>query len=184
MKTCVSRCVSRANSCFCYSWSSCRNPSAPSVSWWRKGQAFRSHGRRTWHYTSRGPNTPPSPRPPSAPHRLWTRTAAPPSRHSWYWSKTRAAARLGSVPKHYALLGFSEGVCACLQDNMERASQCRLAKVALCSNSQNIWDLLGAQGMHEVRTVHSNVLLNIFKQKAYFKCPPPAQGWQKLQWRW
>lgn len=129
-----------------YSWclvsGSRLNYLLPSVSWWHKGRAFQILGRRTWRCTSPGLNTPPSPRPPPAPHRLWTHTATPPSRHSWYWSAQQQTAERSEGISQQCALYFTAHKCLYSQDDMEGASQSCLAKVAFCSHSQYIRDLL------------------------------------------
>lgn len=126
------------------SWAfSCR---LPSVSWWRKGRAFQNPEQRTWRCTIPEPNTLPSPRLLPAPRRLWTHTAAPPSRRSWYWPEQHKRQK-GYMIFQNSMFHFNAQTCLYLQDDVEGASQCCLAKVALCSHSQYIRDLLG-RGKH------------------------------------
>lgn len=149
----------------------------PSGSWWHKGRAFQSPERRTWRCSIPELSTGPSPQPLPAPHRLWTRTAAPPSRRSLCWS-TKHPQGLNSQWFRAMSFTFLLGNVFDSQDNMEGASQCCLAEVALCPHSQYIRDLSEGWGS-EMHSVYS-----MWEYEACFSHSPPAIGWPRLPGRW
>lgn len=112
MKTCVRRCVSGANSCFCYSWSSCKTH--PHLLY--RDDVRAKHFKATGEEHDITPAEDQTHR-----HHLGLPLHLTDSEHQQQHhqagiadtgKKKTPTARLGSVPKHYALLGFSEGVRA------------------------------------------------------------------------